>query len=457
MNKTRIVILAGIVTLAIASLLLVQGSFVLAFAFLIAVGVSVTVFFRPFFGVLLYLMLLYLRPQDLMPALEKLRIMLVLAVFIILFFLIHKIFRKEEIPILSTRQNLFMLLMLFVVPMSHIANFRIGAAWQSFNEFLTLFLAFFVLVNLTGKNYKSLYWITTICAVMLALNGLVQHFRGFDLFGVFPKAGRIRWVGIFGDPNDFALLLVCSMPLVLFRLFDRHVNLLKRVLLILVLVVLFTAVHFTDSRGGYISLGTVLGFFAFKKFGLLKGVVMGGIFLALLVVFSPGRMADLDPYGMSAQGRIIAWIDGLVILKSKPIFGIGFGKFVEFHGRGAHSAFVKCMAELGLAGYFVWLTLIVTSFKDLLTIERYHAGTELAKYAAIAQVSMVGFLSSAYFLSQTYSPIIYILFAITVVLAIQAGRDSGVIRSGITRNEFILILLVEGFSILSYKLIAMTY
>lgn len=450
-----IVALFALIAVIAASLTLLS----LPVALIIITGctIAILVFFTPFYGLLLYIFLLYFRPQDFIPALGKLRIMLILAVFVIVSLLTNKILRKKPIGIFTMRQNVFMFILLVLVPISDLVNGKVDTAWESLNDFLTLFLTFFIIVEITSDKVRVLFKVIACAAVLLAINGLIQHFRGIDFFGQEPVHDRIRWIGIFSDPNDFALLLVSSMPIPLFFLFEKKINAIKRIALFVLLAILIAATFFTNSRGGQIALIIALGFFALKRWGMRRGAIAGVLFVASAVLIAPGRMIDLSPYGMSASGRVYAWIDGLIILKAHPILGVGFNKFMLYHSRASHSAFIQCMAELGLVGYFFWLALIYTCFKDLITVEKQLPGTDLAKYAIITQVAMVGFLCSAYFLSQAYNPVIYILFAISTVIADLSRGKIHLSPRLLTIRDVIVILAIEGGSILSYKLLAMMY
>jgi len=429
------------------------------FTMAVVVGVALlfAIFINPYIGLILYVILLFLRPQDFIPALSPLRIMLYLAMVVLLFFLVRKVFNRERIEVFSTRQNILMFVLLLIVPLSDLSNLRVVGAWESFNSFLTLMFPFFLIVSITGRKYKILYWSLTFTCLFLAVNGIIQHYNGVDLFGLPPMNDRIKWVGIFGDPNDFALLHVFSISIVLFHLFRRRENPLVRIGLLAMLAVFFMAIYLTNSRGGYLGVITVLVGFAFKNWGLRKGLIGGAVLMVVALILAPDRMAEISPYGQSASGRVYAWMGGFVILKSHPILGVGMNRFTEYYARSSHSAFIKCVTELGLVGFFVWMSLIYTSFRDLIRVEKMSGNSTLVLYSRITQISMIGFLASAFFLSQTYNPIIYILFAISAVLSLAMRKETGLKFPIFTRNEFISVLLLEGGAILIYKVFMIIY
>jgi O-antigen ligase len=352
-----------------------------------------------------------------------------------------------------------MFLLLLIVPISNVANMQMDAAWDSLNEFLTVFLLFFIIVNLTDtfEKFKAVCWTLIACTTMLAINGIVQRLRGVDLVGTLPVEGnRITYLSHFGDPNDLALVFVTFLPFILVNLFEKDISRPKKLILLMVAVTMITALYFTNSRGGYIAFLVMLVYFAVTMWGWLKGAAMGAFLFGAAIVFAPSRMANISMYERSAGGRVEAWTAGLVMLKSRPIFGVGYKYFGEHHERAAHSAFVHCLGELGLVGYFVWLALLYTCFVGLKELERSETFTPYRKYSRILKLSLIGFLASAFFLSMTYSPVLYILLAL-ITLTIN-NRDSGLRFSRfLTMRDLITVAALIVISIISFKILAMVY
>ena len=63
------------------------------------------------------------------------------------------------------------------------------------------------------------------------------------------------------------------------------------------------------------------------------------------------------------------------MLKSKPVFGVGYGRFTEFHRKVAHNSFVQTAAELGMLGAFVFIAIYDCSILH----RRRAAGASLAR------------------------------------------------------------------------------
>ncbi len=431
-----------------------------ATALVLGLAIAVIVFFKPFYGLILYILLVYFTPQSFFPYLQKLRIMLLLAGLILLVFFTHKVFNRKSVSFISTRHGLLMLILLILVPLSIISNGQLVEAWDGFYSFLTVFLLFFIVANLTEDfdQFRKVCWTIVFCIVALAANGLIMAFRGYDLVGNTPtQDGRISWMRFshFGDPNDFALAINAAFPFVLINMFEKNVGLIKKLILLIIACFFVTAIYYTNSRGGFIALLVMLALFAYKKWGLLKGSFIGIVFLALAMVIAPNRMADVSPYGSSASGRVYAWIAGLVMLKARPVFGVGYGNFTLHHGLAAHSAFIQCMAELGLVGYFVWLASIYSSYTGLRDVGR-NAPAIQVKYARIIQLSLTGVLVSAIFLSQAYSPVLYIALALSA-LSIRFAEPQVVQRRGLTPRDIMLVVGLMGASVILYKILAIVY
>jgi O-antigen ligase len=237
--------------------------------------------------------------------------------------------------------------------------------------------------------------------------------------------------------------------------FDSKIGRFSKILLLIAGVVSIATLYYTGSRGGYIGFVMILALFAVKQWGMVKGMMIGAVFLVAAFASAPGRMGDLSPYGASAAGRVNAWIDGLVILKSHPILGVGYQNFPEYVGIAAHSAFIKCMAELGIVGYFFWMALLYTSFMDNREIAN-GPKTNYSRFAGILQIALIGFGGTAAFLSQTYMPIPYILIALATITANnnEVNRRFPRFLSG---SEVWKICLLIGLSIVAYKILAMLY
>jgi len=128
----------------------------------------------------------------------------------------------------------------------------------------------------------------------------------------------------------------------------------------------------------------------------------------------------------SAAGRIEAWSEGLQMLRSQPLIGVGYRQFTEHHNLTAHNSFVLCFAETGLIGYFFWLSLLGISLLQLQKLknlpEESPVEQEIRRHASILQTALIGFMAAAFFLSRTYVPLLYLLIGLSAALVLIAKR-----------------------------------
>ncbi|NRT56054.1 O-antigen ligase family protein [Sphaerotilus uruguayifluvii] len=225
---------------------------------------------------------------------------------------------------------------------------------------------------------------------------------------------RLKSVGFLADPNDFAQVLVMSMPMLWagWRAGQRLRNL---VMVIAPGAAMIYAIFLSQSRGALIGLASLLFFGVRKALGTTKTVLLLGVMAGAQLVGNMSGGREFSGKERSAEERIESWTIGLDLLKGHPIFGAGYGNYLEYNYLTAHNSFVLCFAELGLVGYFVWMGMIVLTYKGLSrTLDQLPEGSPAWKTASLLRSSMVGYLTCAWFLSRTYGPALFFLMALGI-------------------------------------------
>ena len=224
---------------------------------------------------------------------------------------------------------------------------------------------------------------------------------------------RLRSFGFLNDPNDFAQTLVMVLPMLWwFHIPGRRFRNLWVVAAPAALVTY--AIYLTQSRGALLGGAALALLGAQRTLGWFRTML-----LAVLVVVSIGVLSvggrEMSVKEQSAAQRVEAWQEGITMLRSKPVLGVGYGRFTDHHYLTAHNSFVLCFAELGLVGYFAWIGLIVLAFKGLSqAIRLAPQGSPERELAGVLRASLIAFLSCAWFLSRTYSPGLFALLALCV-------------------------------------------
>ena len=250
------------------------------------------------------------------------------------------------------------------------------------------------------------------------------------LTGERGEFGRVRGLGQFNDSNDLAQALVAAAPL-LWPVWRDGRRLRNFVLVVAPSLFLVYGVYLTRSRGAILSILVLIvmrtreRLTRFRTAGPVVAAVCVGV-LMLAAGFTGGR--DISSSDSSSEGRLAAWYDGLQMLRGSPLFGVGFGRFIDHHVRVAHNSFVHCFAELGLVGYFFWIGLLLSAHTDLWAMRTPATDDEdetaLSSWATAVRFSLYAFLSGAFFLSRTYSITLYMIIGLATALG-DIGRSSG--------------------------------
>jgi hypothetical protein len=384
---------------------------------------------------LLYLIASYLRPAELRPELADLRLMLWLGWGAFAAALIKVPFGNRvnwRMP-----QIWLMLGLIACIMISQITNGWTGGAIAAFVSFGPSFLMFFLTI-LNVNSWPKMRIVAGLL-VILTLIATVQSIAGFHFgylgerlvikqgVGEESETGeyasyiyRIKHLGFLNDPNDLGQAIVFVLPF-LAAAWQSH-RLTRNVLVILVpLLILIYGVYLTHSRGALLGMALVL-FLPFRgrinktwTAALIVLVVIG--VLALNV--SGGR--EFSSKEQSAAERIDAWSQGIQMLRSAPGFGVGYGNFTEHNELTAHNSFVLCFAELGLIGYFFWLSLIAITLYGLWQ----SAKTDPEQcWPRVLLHASAGFLLCAWFLSRTYIPNLYLLLGLaTAAVALASPAE----------------------------------
>ncbi len=408
--------------------------------------VALVIFFiEPFVGLINYFLFLYVRPHEYVDALIGMPVMLMIGAATAALMLLHMIVNKRPGLYSRAPQNWLVVWFLLSIILSHLSFFYVEGAVESVRGFMPIVIMYLLIANgvTTEKKFKFTIQFIAVLTLILAISGIVQHFTGFGLGGAEMYRGRIQAIGIFEDPNDLALAIVMILPFFFFLLTQSRSMLTKTISAVAMVVLLF-ALYLTDSRGGMLSFGVISLLLFARKFGWVTGVVFGAVMIASMFVLSE-RMSEISTGEASAAGRIEAWVEGLSMFQSRPLFGIGEGHFTEYHFRTAHNSYVLCAAELGLVGLFPWIFLIYLSVKNTAFIARDLAdqGRDgLALYVDAVRYALIAYIAAGYFLSRTYSELLFILVGLAAAVTHIYVKSTPCKFVLVERRDFAIVLVI---------------
>jgi O-antigen ligase len=442
-----------------------------------------------FFLSVVYFFVTYLGTSALLGSLASLHIELIVACLALIVSL-------PSLPgsiLLKTPQSLALVGLAAAVFLSVLMTGWLGGAVQAFLAFTPSAFAY-CLICLHCNSKKRLQIIVLmllfVCLFVIAHGCLDLHYGVSEvsahqsetaassyLLGQTNDAGehfyRLMGQGFLHDPNDFAQMLVCVIPLVFIFWQERRIFA-NIICVILPACALLYGTYLTHSRGAILALTAMLAVAARRRIGWFFSLLLAGAIFALASVlhFSGGREISAS----SGSDRTDLWGAGLELLKTHPLFGVGFGRMAEYAGLTAHNSVVVCAAELGSIGLFCWSMFLFPTMRDTLAIassEKVSEGmpieseagfflhevrqievvekTEINRLGQLMTLSFTGFLIASWFLSRAYVMTLFLLGGMTEVVFEMA------LRRGMIGSRWRLERVLPGAVGLAISLILIMY
>lgn len=313
----------------------------------------------------------------------------------------------------------------------------------------------FFMVLLNVNTMKRMRWMVTALVfafVIMTAQSVTSYYTGWrhDTFVMDQRldagpeqnedAGfiyRLRHLGFLNDPNDFAQSLVTMLPLVALG-WRRKKPLTNYAVVVPVFAAFCWGVVLTRSRGGLVALAVTALLALRDRMGRVRAAVLTGVLVAAFIVFNLGAGRAFNDE--SSENRVEAWASGLLMLRTNPL-GVGFNGFIEEHpGLTAHNSFVLAFTETGIVGYLAWMALLVLTYLELTRLARLPGDDEdtagIRKWARGVRLALSAFLAGAYFLSRTYVVTLYLLIALALCLR-QVAQRQGQLLPPIRAGEWI--------------------
>jgi len=372
-----------------------------------------------------YIALIFVRPMDWWAPVQGMRLVNMAAIAT-LFAAVPRLL-SQHFVVWRLPQTKFALALVLGATLSWLYPFWGSGMLMAFQDIGRLIVLYFLIVFVArdSRRLNWLVWTILACVVWMAVHAILQAHTGQGFGGQEALTRRIgtedqpRYIqqavafGIFNDPNDLCLAFVIAVPLLLAAYRMAQQPLVRWFTLALVPLVLYGA-WLTNSRGGMVGLLGMLAAYALARMKGHRRWVFLTVGVLVLTVLAPSRFSRSS--GVDT-GRVNAWGSGIMSFQEHPLFGIGYDNFEDLaEGIQAHNSFIHVLAELGLAGYVPWFLLIALTLvhvrramqlKDQIPARDHH-------YLSALFSALVGFLTSSYFLSRAYNPVLYILLGLAI-------------------------------------------
>jgi O-antigen ligase len=385
-----------------------------------------------FAGVYLFTLMLYARPNDLLPALGTFPLVKIVAIGVLLIYIGSKISAGEKLSVWTLEMTMLMVIAALGLLLMPIAASPQQSADMLTDTYLKTVIVFIMMVNLidTRQRVFSMWKLVVVCGAALGVGAIRSYIKGeFTMKGL-----RIEGLvgGMFENPNDLATALDLLLPFaVALTLISKG---LPRLFYLLCAAILAIGVLFTLSRGGFLGLIVSSGVLLWKvgRSRRLKTTLGVALVCVILLAFMPGsygaRIATIfnteqDQTG-SAQMRSELMKRAASVAISRPIVGVGMGNFhiYSIREKAAHNAYLEIAAELGVMGLIAYLILILAPLRSLLRIERQTSGMrtkrerEMYWLSVSIQAAFIAYMVCSFFSSIQYLWYLYYTAAYAVAL-----------------------------------------
>ncbi len=299
-------------------------------------------------------------------------------------------------------------------------------------------------------GFETVVISSVVTTTMICFLGFIQVLgvelpSGIQLFSSFNEYHG-RFEGPIGDANFFAVILVFNIPLALAQ-FLRSDKLYKVFCWGAAAALLLFGLLLTQSRGGILALCVALGilFFQLSRRQKLAAIVGFGIFLtsvstflgaeAFERLFTLVRLAETAQIDQSAEGRLASFQVAWKIFITHPWGGVGSGNFnihyqdvalqsgliFRGEGRSAHSLYLEVLAETGLVGLFLFLSILIVAALGIIGAYRFaraQGEDRLAMQIAAFGAGLSGYMAGMALLHDAFPRFLWIM----IVLSVEAER-----------------------------------
>jgi hypothetical protein len=327
-----------------------------------------------FGGLVLFTILLYLRPNEWL-GIGTFPIVKIVAMVTLAAFFADQITARRPLSVMPRELKLLLALtglMLVGIPL----GLDPVASFNGFtNTFVKVLLIFVLMVNVVTSfdRLSRLIQVITLCGTAIALGTLVEFARGVNLVHGRRATGFVG--GIFGNPNDLALALNILLPIAVGLALSRATTG-GKLLYWICTGLLGLGVVVTYSRAGFVTLALVGLALLWRLRRQYPVVLPVAVVAALAMVFlAPGTFwnriftifdASNDP--SAAQSSELRWallrraIEAAGFNPQRWLFGVGMYNFhiVSVHELAQHNAYLQVFNEVGLPALIVYVAFIAT-------------------------------------------------------------------------------------------------
>ena len=395
----------------------------------------------PFSGLMLFTFVLFVAPQNLVPALAPLMLAKLAVGFAAIGYLANRAMTRRPLTVMTAPVR-WLLILGGLAILSIPAGFWPGGSVDTFTDQLGKSLIVFLLI---ANVVDTLERAKILIGSMIGWGAFVAAWAvsNFAAGRLDPTGARVAGYesSLAVNPNDLALTLnlLLALALGLLPVLRRRWH---RTLVVAAMALFVAGIVVSFSRSGFVTLGVVGVLWAVRGWHERGGralVWMALIALVIAVAVPAGYSArlstivdtDADTTGSAAE-RWETMSTAARYIIERPILGYGLGNNMHVTvargglSREAHNAYLKLGAELGVAALVVYVVFIVSALGAARAVRRFFQrrrdGWELGRLAGGVELALIAFAVGAMFSPIPYHFYLYYPAGLAVALFVIASR-----------------------------------
>ncbi len=400
--KTTILSIISIIAIAVISLYFFKLTPFLIIALIISLGLSLTIFKNPLFGILF---IAFLLPFERIGSFElagiTVRASQIFSLFALIAWILIFLIKKKNF---SAKNPLLIPIFIFfgssIISLINVENLPRGIIILVFTIFTISISIIIPNIIKTRNNFEKVIKIILISSVIVSLFGIYQ-FIG-DVIGLPEELTGLRehyTKKVFGfprihsvstEPLYFANYLLIPISILLSFVLSKKKTKLPFNIISTIFILALTTLNLvlTLSRGGYLALPFLFflfGIFFIRSVFTLKNIAIISIILTTTIVSAYGfllftnRKKNIEIFikqattytdGAGVEERFNTYDQSLAMIKEYPIIGGGIGNFGPYVARNpnmqpkdgwaiVNNEFLEIWAEQGIIGLLIFLSLII--------------------------------------------------------------------------------------------------
>jgi O-antigen ligase len=400
-----------------------------------------------FWMICCYLLFEYVRPQAILPSIDvapwpSIFLGLALAGRVV----------DRDTKWVSDPANLLMSAFMVVFLAASITAVYPDWAWIHFQEMLSWFVVYFLVVNTVTTERRLLIFVGLFLVASYKLSFFGARtwiMRGFS----FEPWGIQGPHGFFMNSGELTVQMLMFAPVAYYlAVFLRpHISRLKFALLMTMPITAALTVLGASSRGSQLGLAYQSYRVFLRERLTLKSIAIVAAAVAigwnLLPAEQKERFSAAGSDSTSVQ-RLLYWKHGLEMIRDHPVLGVGpnnFPPYYEDHWpedmlmgstQVPHNIFIQVGTDVGVTGLLLFVALIWRSFSISRSVRAMALDDK--PFGALANgflIGLWGFLISGQFVTIAYYPFFWINLAMTVALGSIARRSQQERRSEIMSSN----------------------